>query len=352
MWQAIKFKDGFAKIDWEPELGGRSGTAMHQIVFNQEQARFKVPSDLFQIGLGFIAPTLRAHGTDAQIRRYLAKLVRGDEVWCQMFSEPGAGSDVASLGSSAVQDGDDWVLNGQKVWTSHAHFADFGEVLCRTDPTVPKHQGITAFILDLRTPGVTIQPLVQMSGMADFNEIFLDDVRVPASCVIGGVHNGWHVAVTTLMNERSSLGSGGGGGGGPIAHRLAKLTADRGMLDAVARQRIADIFIRTEISRYLGMRTLTAALRGGRPGPESSVAKLASTKLHVDVGALAVDLLGPYGIAGDEFTRWQQRFLAGPGWRLGGGTDEVNRNVIAERVLGLPAEPSTQDGVAWSEQLR
>jgi alkylation response protein AidB-like acyl-CoA dehydrogenase len=351
-WQAIKFEGGFAKIEWEPELGGRGGTAMHQIVFNQEQARHKVPSDLFQIGLGFIAPTLRAHGTDAQRERYLARLVRGDEVWCQMFSEPGAGSDVASLATAAVRDGDEWVLNGQKVWTSHAHFADFGEVLCRTDPTVPKHQGITAFILDLRAPGVTIRPLKQMNGNAEFNEIFLDDVRVPAAGVIGEVNNGWHVAVTTLMNERSSLGSGGGGRGDAIAHRLAKLARDRGALDAVTRQRIVDIWIRTEIGRYLGMRTLTAALRGGRPGPEGSVAKLAATTLHVDVGALAVDLLGPYGVAGDQFTRWQDRFLWGPGWRLGGGTDEVNRNVIAERVLGLPSEPSTADVVPWRELPR
>jgi alkylation response protein AidB-like acyl-CoA dehydrogenase len=351
-WQAIKFDSGFAKIEWDPELGGRNGTAMQQIVFNQEQARHKVPPDLFVIGLGFIAPTLRAHGTDAQRERYIAKVLRGDEVWCQMFSEPGAGSDVASLATSAVRDGDEWVLNGQKVWTSQAHIADFGEVLCRTDPTVPKHQGITAFILDLRSPGVTIRPLRQITGNADFNEVFLDDVRVPGANVIGDVNNGWHVAVTTLMNERSSLGSGGGGGGNPIASRLAKLARDRGSLDAVTRQRIVDIYIRTEIGRYLGMRTLTAALRGGRPGPEGSVAKLASTKLQVDTGALAVDILGPAGIAGDQYRRWQTRFLGGPGWRLGGGTDEVNRNIIAERVLGLPGEPPTYDDVPWRDLPR
>jgi alkylation response protein AidB-like acyl-CoA dehydrogenase len=281
-WQAIKFDDGFARIEWEPEGGGRHGTAMKQIVFNQEQSCHRVPPDLFVIGLGFIAPTLRAHGTVVQQDRYLTKLLRGEEVWCQMFSEPG--SDVASLATSAVQDGDEWVLNGQKVWTSHANFADFGEVLCRTDPTVPKHEGITAFILDLRAPGVTIRPLRQMSGSADFNEIFLDDVRVPAANVIGEVNNGWHVAVTTLMNERSSLGSGGGGGAAGIAHRLAKLARDRGALDSITRQRVADIWIRSEIGRYLAMRTLTAALRGGRPGPDGSVAKLAATKLRVDTG--------------------------------------------------------------------
>jgi alkylation response protein AidB-like acyl-CoA dehydrogenase len=175
---------------------------------------------------------------------------------------------------------------------------------------------------------------------------------VPAANVLGDVHNGWHVAVTTLMNERSSLGSGAGGRSDPIAHRLAALARERDVLDATARQRIADIWIRTEIGRYLGMRTMTAALRGERPGPEGSVAKLAGTALAVDIGRIAVDLLGPYGVAGDEFTKWKVRFLGSPGWRLGGGTDEVNRNVVAERVLGLPGEPRTDDVIPWRDLPR
>lgn len=349
-WQAIKFDAGVAKITWEPEHGGRNGTAMQQIIFNQEQAKLRAPGDLFQVGLDFVAPTIRAHGNEWQRATYLSPLLRGEHVWCQMFSEPGAGSDVAGLATSAARDGDDWVLNGQKVWTSHAHFADYGEILCRTDPDAPKHRGITAFILDLRTPGVTVRPLKQMTGTADFNEIFLDDVRVPHANVLGDVDQGWHVAVTTLMNERSSLGSSAGSRPSGVAVRLGELARRQGTLDAVARQRIADIWIRSEIARFLGLRTLTAALQGRRPGPEGSVSKLASARLTVDTANLAMALLGPAGTAavGDD-VRWVTRFLWSPGYRIGGGTDEVNRNLVAERVLGLPGEPRDDDTIPWRD---
>jgi alkylation response protein AidB-like acyl-CoA dehydrogenase len=347
-WQAIKFDAGLAKITWEPEYGGRNGTAMQQIIFNQEQARLRAPVDLFQVGLDFVAPTIRTHGSEWQRSAYLRPLLRGEHVWCQMFSEPGAGSDVAGLAASAARDGDDWILNGQKVWTSHAHFADFGEILCRTDPDAPKHKGITAFILDLRTPGVTVRPLKQMTGTADFNEVFLDEVRVSHANVLGDVDQGWHVAVTTLMNERSSLGSSAGSRPSGVAMRLGELARRHGTLDAVARQRITDIWIRSEIARFLGLRTLTAALQGRRPGPEGSVSKLASAQLTVDTANLAMALLGPAGAAavGDD-ARWVNRFLWSPGYRIGGGTDEVNRNLVAERVLGLPGEPRDDDAVPW-----
>ncbi|MGH9137762.1 MAG: acyl-CoA dehydrogenase family protein [Acidimicrobiales bacterium] len=352
-WQAIKFDAGLAKIGWDPEHGGCNGSPMQSIIFNQEEAEHRVPPNLFQIGLDFVAPTLRAHGTDAQRQRHLRPLLRGDEVWCQMFTEPNAGSDVAGLATSAIRDGDEWVINGQKVWTSQAHYADFGEVLCRTDPDMPKHQGITAFILDLKSPGVTVRPLRQMTGSADFNEIFLDDVRVPHTDVIGEPGEGWHVAVTTLMNERSSLGAGSGGSRDRTALRLADLARRRAAYGPIARQQIADIWIRSEIARYLGMRTLTAASHGRRPGPEGSVAKLAKTKLAVDVANVAMALLGPAGMAGaDGDVRWVKRFLGAPGFRLGGGTDEVNRNVVAERVLGLPGEPRDDDTLPWREVPR
>ena len=339
-WQALKFDAGFAKVVWERNLGGRDGTQMQQIIFNQEQARHKVPPDLFRIGIDFIAPTLRAHGTEQQKDRYLPRLLRGDEVWCQMFSEPNAGSDVASLSTSAWREGDEWVLNGQKVWTSYAHLSDFAEVLCRTNGDVPKHRGITAFILDLRSPGITIRRLRQMTGTADFDEVFLDNVRVPSANLIGEVDQGWHVAVTTLANERSSVGSGSGGGAVSTARILADLAGAQGEIGPVNRQRITDTWIRSEIARFLGMRVLTAASQGGRPGPEGSVAKLMATKLRSDVATLALDLLGSAGVAGDQFGKWQRRFLNAPGWHIGGGTDEVNKNIIAERVLGLPSEPS------------
>lgn len=352
-WQTAKFEAGLARIEWEPEYGGRNGTAVEQIIFNQEAAAQKTPPDLFLIGLGFIAPTLRVHGTPEQRKRYLGPLLRGETIWCQMFSEPNAGSDSAGLATSAVRDGDQWVLNGQKVWTSHAHFADFGEVLCRTNPDAPKHRGITAFILDLRTPGVTVRPLKQMNGEADFNEIFLDDVRVPHANVIGSVDDGWNVAVTTLSNERSSLGSSGGDSARRLAHRLSDLAQRHDTMNAVTRQRIVDIWIRAELGRYLHLRSLTAAMQGRPPGPEGSVAKLLRTQLELEAAHLGVELLGPAGTL-DEGPdgRWIKRLLWSPAHRLGGGTDEVNRNIVGERALGLPGEPRTDDALPWNEVPR
>ena len=351
-WQATKFDAGLAKITWEPELGGRDGSPAEQIIFQQEEAAQKTPPDLFTVGLQFVAPTLRVHGTPEQKERYLRPLLRGDTVWCQMFSEPNAGSDSAGLATRAVRDGDEWILDGQKVWTSGAHIADYGEVLCRTNPTVPKHDGITAFILDLRSPGVTVRPLQQMTGTADFNEVFLDSVRVPAENVIGEVDDGWHVAVTTLMNERSSLGASRLTPSS-LPARLADLARRNGTLDQTTRQRIVDVWIQGELGRYLSMRNLTAALQGRQPGPEGSVAKLGTTKLNVAAGQLAIDLLGPAGMLreGDD-ARWVRKFLWSPAHRLGGGTDEVNRNIVAERVLGLPGEPRTDDSLPWNEVPR
>ncbi len=351
-WQAEKFDAGLAKITWQPELGGRYGTPTEQIVFAQEEGAQKTPADLFTIGLNFVGPTLRTHGTPDQIETYLRPLLRGDTIWCQAFSEPSAGSDSAGLATRGVRDGDEWMIDGQKVWTSHAHFADFAEVLCRTDPDVPKHRGITAFIVDLRSPGVTVRPLKQMTGTADFNEIFFDEVRVPHENVIGAVHDGWNVAVTTLANERSSLG-GGKTSRSTVPERLADLARRRGTLDDTTRQRIADIHIRSEIARFTSMRTLTAALQGRQPGPEGSVAKLGATKLAIDSAQLGIELLGPSGmLAEGEDARWVRKFLWSPAHRIGGGTDEVNRNIVAERALGLPGEPRTDDTLPWNQVPR
>ena len=351
-WQTAKFDAGFARIQWEPDLGGRCGTAVQQIIFNQEAAAQRTPPDVFIVGLGIVAPTLRTHGTPEQNDRYLRPLLRGEAIWCQMFSEPGAGSDSAGLATSAVRDGNEWVINGQKVWTSHAHFADYGEILCRTNPELPKHRGITAFIVDLNTPGVTIRPLKQMNGEADFNEVFLDDVRVPHENVIGEVDNGWQVAVTTLNNERSSLGSGGRGLG-RLAHRLRRLLREDEALDLAARQRIVNVYVQAEITRYLGLRAITAAMQGREPGPEASVSKLLRTRLEVEAAELGVDLLGAWGTLSEgPEDRWITRFLWSPAHRLGGGTDEVIRNVIAERALGLPVEPRTDDQLPWKDVPR
>ncbi len=349
-WQAMKFDAGLAKIVWGPDEGGRNGTEIQQIIFDQEQATRRTPPNVLQLGLDLVAPTIRAHGTENQRATYLRSALRGDHIWCQMFSEPDAGSDVAGLATTAVRDGDEWVLNGQKVWTTGAQIADYGEVLCRTDPDAPKHRGITAFILDMRTPGVTVRPLRQMTGTAEFNEIFLEEVRVPHANVLGAPGDGWHVAVTTLMNERRTIGAGGANRRSSIPRRLADLARRTDSLDAVTRQRIVDIHIRSELLRFVGLRTLTAAMQGRRPGPEGSIAKLASAGLNVDIGSLGMDILGAAAMAADaDDARWVTRFLWGPGHRLGGGTDEVNRNIVAERVLGLPGEPRNDDTLPWRE---
>jgi acyl-CoA dehydrogenase len=354
-WQAAKFDGGFAKVTWEPEFGGRGGTPMQQIIFNQEEARHQVPGEAFVIGLGMIAPTLRSLGTDAQKHRYLTKLLRGEEIWCQLFSEPGAGSDVASLSTSATRDGDEWVITGQKVWTSGAQYSDYGEIICRTDPDAEKHRGITAFIVDMRAPGVAIKPLKQMNGGASFNEVFFDNVRVAHDHVIGDVNQGWTVAITTLMNERVAIGSGGGGG--PTRATVTDLIAlarRRGCDDdPVVRQQLADLYIRSRVQRFLGMRSLTAASRGQIPGPEGSIGKLAGARLASSLGSVAVEIAGAGALASaDDTYRYADTLLVAPASHIAGGSDEVMMNIIGERVLGLPGEPRVDKGVAWREVPR
>ncbi|MCU1428457.1 MAG: acdA [Actinomycetia bacterium] len=348
-WQAMKFDAGFAKITWEREYGGRNGTTMQQIIFGQEESRFSVPAEAFVIGLGMIAPTLRAVGTDAQKAQYLNKLLRGEQVWCQLFSEPGAGSDVASLSTTATRDGDEWVINGQKVWTSGAQYSDYGEIICRTDPDAEKHRGITAFIVDMKAPGVVIKPLKQMNGGASFSEVFFDDVRVASSNVLGDVDQGWNVAITTLMNERVAIGSGGGGGMRTSISDLISLAQKRERnLDPLVRQRLADLYIHTRVQRFVGMRSLTAASKGKVPGPEGSIGKLSGARIATALGDLAVGLTGVSAIAGDDDTlAVGQSLLMAPAAHIAGGSDEVMKNIIGERVLGLPREPRVDKGVSW-----
>ena len=349
-WQAKKFDAGFARITWEPEFGGRNGNSMQQIIFGQEEAKYAVPTEAFIIGLGMIAPTIRAVGTDAQKDRYLTKLLRGEEIWCQLFSEPGAGSDVASLSTSAVRDGDEWILNGQKVWTSGAQYSDFGEIICRTAPEAEKHKGITAFIVDMKSPGITIKPLKQMNGGASFNEVFFEDVRVPHENVLGDVNEGWTVAITTLMNERVAIGSGGGGGRGGVTEIIELAKARGANKDARMRQQLADLYSKSRIQKFLSMRTLTAASQGKVPGPEGSIGKLFGARMTTQVGELAVALAGANAIAGE--THVAQGLLMAPASHIAGGSDEVMKNIIGERVLGLPGEPRPDKGVAWREVPR
>jgi alkylation response protein AidB-like acyl-CoA dehydrogenase len=340
-WQGELYRGGWAGITWPKQFGGRSGTALDEAVFQEEQRRFGVSNGAFSVGIGMAGPTIIAHGTEAQQQRHLDPMLRGDEVWCQLFSEPGAGSDLASLATRAVLDGDRWIVDGQKVWTSGARQSDWAILLARTNPDAPKHRGITFFVLDMRTPGIDVRPLRQISGGYHFNEVFLTDVAVPVDNVVGAVDDGWRVAMTTLTNERHVIGTGSGGT--TAADVIAFAQRSGHSTDPSLRQRLVDLHIRGELLRYLGYRTRSALATGRALGPEASVAKLLNGQRGTDLAELALEVAGAQGMlaadmAVDDGT-WTDAFLFSRASRIGGGTDEVQRNVIAERVLGLPREP-------------
>lgn len=342
--QRMLFEAGFAGLTWPVEYGGQGGDNRHQVVFNQEASAYELPLTPFVIGLGMCGPTILAVGTPDQRSRYLRPMLAADELWCQMFSEPGAGSDVASLTTRAERREGGWAVTGQKVWTSGAQHCRFGICLARTDPDAPKHAGLTMFVVDLHRPGVTVRPLRQMSGAARFNEVFLDEVPVGDDDVLGEVGGGWRAAIATLMNERVSIGAGTPNSYGhdlPVLLEAAR-RYERAAEPAV-RHELAACWIDARIHRLLGQRVSEAILAGRQPGPEGSLAKLAGTTLAKRTAALAVALAGPRGVAwsddDERSSRLSSVLLAAPGLSLAGGTDEVLRNVIAERVLGLPKEP-------------
>jgi alkylation response protein AidB-like acyl-CoA dehydrogenase len=336
IWQRRIYDGGWAGITWPVEYGGRGGTFVESMIFRQEESRFDVASGLFAVGIGMAGPTIIGHGTDEQRRRYLPAMLRGEEVWCQLFSEPGAGSDLASLSTRAVRDGDEWVVNGQKVWSSGAHHSDMGILLARTDPDLPKHRGITFFILDMQSPGVEVRPLRQMTGGATFNEVFFTDVRVPVANIVGEINGGWRATMTTLANER------GTGGGTSSFLQVLTLARDCGATgDPVIRQRLAHCYVQNEIAKFLGFRIQTA-LSKGMSAPETSVAKLLFALVAKETAELTISLEGPRGmLAGDAAPAtgyWQQQFLSAPSYRIAAGSDEIQRNIIGERVLGLPGD--------------
>jgi alkylation response protein AidB-like acyl-CoA dehydrogenase len=339
-WQRRIFDAGFAGISVPREYGGRGDSAALDRVWRQEVVRYEIDTGVFSVALGMVVPTLLAHGTEDQKRRFIPPVLRGEELWCQLFSEPGAGSDLAGLTTRAERDGDEWVVNGQKVWNSFAHLADWGILLARTDWDVPKHRGITYLLVDMRSPGVEPRPLRQITGVAHFNETFLTDVRIPADQVVGAVNGGWGVAQTTLMNERALIG-----GASPLGFRdYVELARHHGKTDdPEIRQRLAAAYTRFQILRWLGQRAQAAARSGQALGPESSVAKLVISDHSAQNGDLALAIEGAAGMLSgrDAFEDgfWQQQFLGQWGVRIGGGTEQVQRNIIGERVLGLPPEP-------------
>ncbi|MGB3438363.1 MAG: acyl-CoA dehydrogenase family protein [Actinophytocola sp.] len=357
--QATLYDAGFVGVTWPVEAGGRGGTPMQQAIIDQEMARLGLPGLINLIGIGMCGPTVIMHGSDDQKQRYLKRLLRADDLWCQLFSEPAAGSDLAGLRTRAVlgEDGN-WRVDGQKVWTTLAHLSDYGILLTRTDPDVPKHRGLTMFVVDMRAPGVTVRPLRQMSGGADFNEVFFDDVVIPDAERLGDVGDGWRVALTTLMSERLSLGGGGTGIGARaetvarhVAEHLDGLSPDRQVL---ARQELGRAYVAVLGARYTGYRQLSKLSRGELPGPEASAGKLSGTRSARDLADLAVRVLGDdarVATSRDGSDTWQTLQAGLPGMAIAGGTDQVLRNIIGERVLGLPAEPRADKGVTFRESL-
>jgi alkylation response protein AidB-like acyl-CoA dehydrogenase len=349
-WQRMLYKAGFVGMDWPAEYGGRGASLVEQIILYEEMARAQAPQPLNRGGLSMLGPTLMKHGTPAQRARHLDRILTAEEIWCQGFSEPNAGSDLANLQTRAVLDGDHYVLSGQKVWTSMAHVSDWGFFLVRTDPAAPKHKGITFILVDMKTPGLTIRPLRQITGEAEFNEVFLENVRVPAANVVGKVNEGWAVALTTLAYEREVLTF--------IRHislrtaleRLVAL-AGRTMRDGqpaaaspVLRQKIAGLLIGERCLQLNGYRSLTRIVQGGAPGPEGSTAKLFWSQMDQDLAEIATELIGPYSqiAAGSPWApddgQWQFYCLLARGSGIRAGTSEILRNILSERVLGLPKD--------------
>lgn len=355
-FQRKKAEAGLAAITWPREYGGRGGTPIEQVIYAQEESRYLVPRGYFEIGLGMCMPTLFAYATEEQKRRYPPKALTGEEIWCQLFSEPGAGSDLAGLRMRSVRDGDRWLVNGQKIWTSGAHRADWGILVTRSDPSLPKHKGLTFFFLDMHSPGIEIRRIKQISGASNFNEVYFTDVRIPDAQRLGAVGGGWGVAITTLMNERLTSGELRG----PDFEELFTLVRDLELEDgpalesAAVRERLADFYVRTQGVRWSRFRTMTALSRGETPGPENSLGKLVNAAKAQDMAAFALDLLDMAGVVNDPElaparAAFQEALLHTPGMRIAAGTDEILRNIIAERVLGLPQDIRVDRDVAFTD---
>jgi alkylation response protein AidB-like acyl-CoA dehydrogenase len=344
-WANTRFEAGFGWITGPEALGGRNLPRSYQRLYDSLEGHFDTaPLTVYGIGLGMVAPTILAHAIEPVKEKYLAPMYRGDIVACQLFSEPGAGSDLAGIQTRATRDGDEWIVTGQKVWTSGAHLSDIGEIVCRTDPDAPKHKGITAFVVDMHAPGVEARPLRQMTGGASFNEVFFNEVRIPDSHRLGDVNGGWSVALTTLMNERAAIGGGSMAGSGGGTDRLIELVRHEGRdTDPLVRQQLASIYIAARVANYTNLRAMAKIAQGGLPGPEMSIAKLSLTANMRRTSALVSTVLGPKLVAdsGEWGTyAWSRYVLGVPGMRIAGGTDEVLRNIVSERVLGMPKDPS------------
>ena len=356
-WQKKKYDAGWACITWNKEFGGRGATAIQSVIWNQEESKYDVPQGVFQIGQGMAAPTLMTWGQPEHHERYLPKLASGEEIWCQLFSEPAGGSDLAALRTKAEKEGDDWIINGQKIWTSGAHYSDYGILVVRTDPNVAKHKGLSYFFLAMKSPGVEIKPIKQLTGGAGFNEVYFTDVRIPDSQRLGEVGQGWQVALTTLMNERAAIGGGGGGVNVDLAYKIASevmIDGKTATQDSAVRAKLANWYVQESGLKFTGYRSMTALSKGTTPGPENSIGKLVGAPKNQEMASFCMDLMEMNGAIWDEELSKeaglvQMSYMGSPGLRIAGGTDEIMANIIAERVLGLPQEPRMDKGMPFTD---
>ena len=355
-WQKTKAEGGWACLTWPKAYGGRGASPIEKVIWQQEEGVFGKLTQPFQIGEGMCGPTVMAYGSEDHKRSYLPKLASGEQIWCQLFSEPAGGSDVAGLRTRAERDGDHWIVNGQKIWTSGAHYSDFGILITRTDPTVPKHKGLTMFILDMKSAGVEVKPIKQANGMQEFNEVFFTNVRIPDSQRLGAVGDGWNVSLTTLMNERLSIGARLATGFPELFDYCSELiTADGPALDDRAvRSKLAHWAVKDSGLKYTSYRAVSALSKGQRPGPENSIGKLVAGSMLQEIAAFAMELDGAAGVLSDPAEagaggRFQAMLLSSPAMRIAGGTDEILRNIIAERVLGLPGDIRVDKDVPFNQ---
>jgi alkylation response protein AidB-like acyl-CoA dehydrogenase len=334
-WQRKLHEQGYAGLSWPKEFGGRGATLIEQAIFGEEMARAKTGSPANLLGLVMGGPVVIAHGSEEQKQRYLEPILSGEEIWCQGFSEPESGSDLASLKTRAVKDGDEWVVTGQKVWTTFAHHAKWCMLVARSDPDAPKHQGLTYFLMDMEQDAVQVRPLRQITGEEEFNELFIEEARIPDENVVGGVGNGWAVAITTLMHERAGLGAASAASVKIALGQLIELAKERGLADdPIVRQKIAALLIEAEALRLNAWRGLTQIMKTGIPGPEGSLPKLQWSAVNQGLTELAVAIQGEEGVLRDS--DWTYRFLRARANSIEGGTTEILKNIIAERVLNLP----------------
>ena len=353
-WQKKKYDAGWAMLHWPKEYGGIAASAIERIIWSEEESKFDVPRGIFEIGLGMCGPVMMEYASEEQKARYLPPMAEGREIWCQLFSEPSAGSDVAGLRSKAVQDGDNWIINGQKVWTSGAHFSDYGILVVRHDPSLAKHKGMTFFFIDMKSPGIDIKPIKQITGGSSFNEVYFNDVVVPDSQRLGEIGDGWKVAITTLMNERLAVGDANGADV-EEAFRWAKNQDDIGeplINNKSVRSSIADWYCEANGLKNTKLRTMSALSKGETPGPEASITKIVSANKLQDIGNFGMDSLDMSGMLktdNAEIQSFQNAWLGAPGLRIAGGTDEILKNIIAERVLGLPQDARADKGLPYKD---